>query len=365
MPTGKNVRCSLRCSNLSLFFGFALPVLFLKLNLAKMETKSNLSKFAKFAWFVLAYNVAVILWGAFLRASLSGDGCGKYWLTCGGEVVPSEPQFKTVIEFTHRLSTGLAFVFVLLLFAWAFRKFEKGHSARKTAFASFIFIIFEALIGAGLVLTGNTAENWTPSRPFWMAAHLVTTFSLLAALALTAWFAGGGKPFGFNVRQRILVLLAIGVAGIFLVGMSGSVAALSSMLFPSSNLAEGVARDFSSSSHVLLRLRVSHPILSISVGIFLAVLAGWFKSQAAENFRVKRWANVLTGLIFVQFAAGLLTLLTLAPIIMQLVHLFLADAVWIAFVFLAASILAETKVFAETKFSAKQTAQSFIRESQT
>jgi heme A synthase len=328
-----------------------------------METKSNLIKFVRFSWFVLAYNVAVILWGAFLRASLSGDGCGQHWLTCGGEVIPSAPQFKTVIEFTHRLSTGLAFILVLLLFAWAFRQFEKGHYARKTAFASFIFIIIEALIGAGLVLTGNTAENWTPSRPFWMAAHLVTTFSLLAVLALTAWFAAGGKPFIFNVRRQILILLAIGVAGIFLVGMSGSLAALSSMLFPSSNLAEGIAQDFSSSSHILLRLRVSHPILSISVGIYLAFLAGWFKSQAGGDFRVNRWANVLTILIFVQFAAGLLTLLTLAPIVMQLIHLFLADAVWVAFVFLSASILAETKIFAETDFSAKQPtiAASLIR----
>ncbi len=306
-----------------------------------MNGELKLSGFARYAWFVLAYNIIVILWGAFLRASLSGDGCGQHWLTCGGEVVPSAPQFKTVIEFSHRLSTGLAFFVVLLLFVWAFRKFTKGDYVRKMAFASFGLIIVEALIGAGLVLTGNTAGNWTSSRPFWMAAHLITTFSLLATLTLTAWFAGGGKTFGFNVSRKILIFLSVGVVGILLIGMSGSVAALSSMLFPSTSLAEGLARDFSPASHILLRLRVSHPILSIAFGTFLIFFAGWLKPQFKENVRVNRWADVLSILVLIQFASGAVTLLTHAPILMQIVHLLLADLVWIAFVLLSANILAE------------------------
>lgn len=309
-----------------------------------MHAELKLSGFAKYARFVLAYNIVVILWGAFLRASLSGDGCGEYWLTCGGEIVPSAPEFKTVIEFTHRLSTGLAFIFVVLLFVWAFRKFGKSDSARKMAFASFVFIVFEALIGAGLVLTGNTAGNWTPSRPFWMAAHLITTFSLLAVLSLTAWFAGGGKPFGFDVPRKTLLLLAIAVAGIFLVGLSGTVAALSSMLFPSASLSESLAKDFADTSHILLRLRVSHPIISILVGAFLGFSAYWFKTKFADNFWINRWANLLMLLVGAQLAFGSLTLLMLAPIVMQLGHLLLADAVWIVFVLMAANVLAEESV---------------------
>ena len=304
-----------------------------------MSAELNLSKFAKYAWFVLGYNLLVILWGAFLRASLSGDGCGQHWLTCNGEIVPNAPQFKTVIEFSHRVSTGLAFIFVLGLFVWAIIKFKKPSGIRKMAFASFVFIVFEALIGAGLVLTGNTAENLTPTRPFWMAAHLVTTFSLLAALALTVWFAGGEKYFTFNAPRKILVLLAIAVLGFLLVGMSGSVAALSSMLFPSSSLSEGLAKDFSATSNILLRLRVSHPILSISVGVYLAFLAGWLKARAKNDFWINRWANVLTIIVLVQFAAGILTFLLLAPVVMQLVHLLLADLLWISFILLSVSVL--------------------------
>jgi heme A synthase len=318
-----------------------------------MNRETKLSSFAGYAWFVLAYNVVVILWGVFLRASKSGDGCGQHWLTCHGEIIPSAPEMKTVIEFSHRLTSGLAFITVLVLLIWAFRKFGKNHPIRKTAVVSFVFIVTEALVGAGLVLTGNTAETLTASRPFWMAGHLINTFILLAFLSLTAWFAAGGKPFTFRAPPKVLLFLGIAVAGIFLVGMSGSVAALSSMLFPSETLTQGITKDFSATSHILLRLRVSHPILSIMVGVFLVFLAGWLKSKAAGNLRTSRWANVLTILIVAQFAFGALTLLTLAPILMQIGHLLLADAVWIAFVLLSASFLAEKSEASEFTVTTK------------
>lgn len=319
----------------------------------RMNRETKLSSFTRYAWFVLAYNVVVILWGVFLRASKSGDGCGQHWLTCHGEVIPSAPEMKTVIEFSHRLTSGLAFFAVLILLVWAFRRFGKNHPIRKTAVVSFIFIITEALVGAGLVLTGNTAETLTAARPFWMAGHLINTFILLAFLSLTAWFAGGGKPFNFKSQSKVLLFLGIAVLGIFFVGMSGSVAALSSMLFPSVTLTEGVAKDFSATSHILLRLRVSHPILSIMVGVFLVFLGGWLKAKAKENFRVGRWANILTILIVVQFAFGALTLLTLAPILMQIGHLLLADAIWIVFVLLSASFLAEQNEASEVLLPTK------------
>lgn len=321
-----------------------------------MKAELKLDKFAKYAWFVLAYNVLVILWGVFLRASKSGDGCGQHWLTCQGEVIPSAPEMKTVIEFSHRLTSGLAFVAVLILLIWAFRKYAKGHHIRKTAFVSFIFIITEALVGAGLVLTGNTAEALTAARPFWMAGHLLNTFILLAFLSLTAWFASGEKSLRFKSEPKALLLLILAIVGIFFIGMSGSVAALSSMLFPSVSVAEGVAKDFSETSNILLRLRVSHPIVSIFVGVFIIFLTGWLKSKANGNVEVKRWANVLSVLILVQFAWGALTFFTLAPIVMQLGHLLLADAIWIAFVLMSASFLAEREYSEPVSFAAAKKA---------
>jgi heme A synthase len=308
-----------------------------------METQATakLSYFARYTWCALAFNLLVIIWGVFLRASKSGDGCGQHWLTCNGEVIPAAPQLKTIIEFSHRLTSGLALIGVVILVIWAFRAFAKGDILRKMAVASLVFIIMEALVGAGLVLTGNTAENLTPTRPLWMAAHLINTFALVAILSLTAWFASGGSTFNFNVPRKTLILLAIGVLGVFIVGMSGSTAALSSMLFPSATLAEGFAKDFSDTSHFLLRLRISHPILSIALGIYLFCLALWVIKNSPENFWPKRWANVLTVIVLLQLLAGGLTLVTLAPIVMQLIHLLLADLLWISFVLMSAEFLAE------------------------
>ncbi len=308
-----------------------------------MDEKPKLDKFAKFAWFVLVYNVIVILWGVFLRASKSGDGCGQHWLTCGGEIVPSAPELKTVIEFSHRITSALDGFIVIALLVWTFFKWKKGETnsrVLKTAIGSFVFVIVEGLLGAGLVLTGNTAETLTAARPFWMAAHLLTTLILLTFLTLTAWFASGGKPFNFAVAPKVKLFFLLAIFGFLLVGMSGSVAALSSMIFPAATLSEGVAKDFSETSHVLLRLRVFHPILSVALGVFLIFFTGWIKSKAAENAIVKRCANVLSILVFAQIAWGALTFLTLAPIVMQLVHLLLADAIWITFVLMTAAYLA-------------------------
>ena len=323
----------------------------------------KLSKFARYAWFVLAYNIVVIIWGVFLRASKSGDGCGQHWLTCHGEVIPSAPELKTVIEFSHRITSMLDGFIVIGLLVWAFinwraAKNEKSRLILKMAIGSFAFVVVEGLLGAGLVLTGNTADTLTAARPFWMAAHLITTLVLLTFLTLTAWFASGGKRFDFKAQPKVLLFLSLAIVGILFVGLSGSVAALSSMIFPSESLTEGFAKDFSSASHILLRLRVSHPILSVSVGVYLIFVAGWLKTKAKDNQAVSRWANALTILVLIQFASGAVTLLTLAPIVMQIIHLLLADAVWIAFVLLSASVLAKDESFAAAEFPVKTRSSS-------
>jgi heme a synthase len=297
----------------------------------------KLDRFAKYAWFVLIYNLLVIVWGVFLRASKSGDGCGQHWLTCNGDLIPSAPELKTVIEFSHRIMSGLSVIFVLILFIWAFRKYKKHAFIRKTGFWSFIFILLEAAIGGLLVLTGSTAESITPGRPFYMAGHLIITFGLLLFLSLTAWFANTVVAFDFNKSRKLIWLLIIAVIGIFLVGMSGSTAALSSMLFPVNSLSEGFLQDFSSTSHILLRLRILHPIFSVSLSVFLFFTATWVKKLANKDFWTVRWANILQGLILLQLIIGGVTLITLAPIVMQLIHLLLADFVWISMVLLAAS----------------------------
>ncbi|HEV7700781.1 MAG TPA: COX15/CtaA family protein [Pyrinomonadaceae bacterium] len=306
-----------------------------------MVGREKLTAFARYAWLVLGWNLLVILWGVFLRASKSGDGCGQHWLTCQGEVIPSAPQLKTIIEYSHRITSFLAFVSVVVLVIWTVRRFAKGSPIRRTAVLSLVFVVTEGLVGAGLVLTGNTADTLTAARPFWMAGHLINTFILLAFLTLTARYAGGGSRVSFLHEPKALVAIAAGALAVFIVGITGSIAALASMLFPSGTLSEGLAADLSSTSHTLLRLRLLHPIIAILTSVLLIFTTSWL-SKVAKDAATKRWANILALLVVGQLAFGAATLLTLAPIVMQLGHLFLADAIWISYVLLTANFLALT-----------------------
>lgn len=307
-----------------------------------MATIGKISAFAKYACFALAFNVLVILWGVFLRASKSGDGCGEHWLTCHGEVIPSAPELKTIIEFSHRMSTAIDGIVMLVLLGWAIKIWYSARNRQAkqiliAAAASMFFVITEAAVGAGLVLTGNTAEAITDARPFWAIGHLVNTFVLLAFLTLTIWFATDERRFSLRGKERSIVLIAIAVVGLLFVGMSGSLAALSNMLFPSASVAEGIAKDFSAASNVILRLRLSHPILSILVAVYVIFVSGYLKKSGSRA--VAKWSNWLSILVLVQIAFGAATLLTLGPIIMQLGHLLLADLIWIVFVLFASNSL--------------------------
>lgn len=309
-----------------------------------MATTGKMSAFAKYACFTLAFNVLVILWGVFLRASKSGDGCGEHWLTCHGEVIPSAPELKTIIEFSHRMSTAIDGIVMLILLGWAIKIWYSARDRQAkqiliAAAASMFFVITEAAVGAGLVLTGNTAEAITDARPFWAIGHLVNTFVLLAFLTLTIWFATGERRFSLRDKERSIALIAIAVAGLLFVGMSGSLAALSNMLFPSASIAEGIAKDFSAASNVILRLRLSHPILSILIAVYIIFVSGYLKQRSGRDRAVAKWSNWLSILVLVQIAFGAATLLTLGPIVMQLGHLLLADMIWIVFVLFAASSL--------------------------
>ncbi|MCS6875200.1 MAG: COX15/CtaA family protein [Pyrinomonadaceae bacterium] len=294
--------------------------------------------FRRYSLLVLAYNLIVILWGVFLRASRSGDGCGQHWLTCHGEIIPSAPELKTLIEFSHRVTSAIAFLLVLGLLIWAFRKYDKGNAIRRTSLGAFVFIITEALIGAGLVLTGNTAENLTPTRPLWMAGHLLNTFILIAFLTLTVWLAYGREMFSLKVETKFIVMILIAIFGILFISITGSIAALSNLIFPSESIAEGIAKDFSSTSHLLVRLRVSHPIASILVSVYLIFFADLLKNAKPSEV-VSFWAKSLSILIIAQLVSGAITLLTLSPILMQVMHLLLADLVWINFLLLVISFL--------------------------
>ena len=289
-------------------------------------------RFAQSAWTVLAFNLLVILWGALVRASHSGEGCADRWPLCNGTLIPHAAEIATLIEFTHRVSTGIAFLSVVAMAIWAFHSF-RSEPVFRSAVASLGFLIAEALLGAGLVLFRYTGTNATAGRAIYLAAHLANTLALLAALTLTAWWASGHRRIQWmNPQARALGWVIVAA---ILTAITGSITALSDTLFPHASLNAGLAADFSFASPILLRLRVLHPFIASAAGMFIAITAARFRGQS-------RFADAVITLVMLQIAAGGLNLVLLAPVWMQIVHLLIADLLWIALILLSASLLEQS-----------------------
>jgi cytochrome c oxidase assembly protein subunit 15 len=304
-----------------------------------MSSAESSRAFRVFSWSALVYTLAVVLWGAFVRATGSGAGCGDHWPVCNGEVVPRMPSVQTLIEYTHRVTSGLAMVLAVVLCVWGLRAHAKGHPVRKAAVASLVLMMTEALVGAGLVLFKMVADNPSLARAWWMAAHLINTFLLVGAMALTAWWAEGRERVVARGQGLVGWLLAGSLVGVLVLGVSGAIAALGDTLFPATSLAEGWRQDMSPTAHVLLRLRVLHPVLAVLVGAGV-VFSSALVARLRPSPEVRRAAGLLGVLYAVQLVAGLVNLVLLAPVWMQLVHLLLADGVWIVLVRLSAAGLA-------------------------
>jgi heme A synthase len=295
---------------------------------------------ARFAWMVLAYNVAVVGWGAYVRATGSGAGCGAHWPLCNGEVLPRAASVATLIEFSHRATSGLALVAIAVLVFVTFRTCRAGHPARAGAVMSGVLILTEAAVGAGLVLFQLVADNATMARAMFIAVHLLNTFLLLAALTLTAWWLTVGVP--FTAHRRGMATLVTGCVALLIAGASGAVAALGDTLFPAQSLVESLRADLSFTSHLLIRLRVFHPVLAVVAAVVVGACAARLgRSGAAPN---PRGGRIVTAIALGQIALGFFNVVMLAPVWLQLAHLLVADALWIGFVLLGAHALTDRAV---------------------
>ena len=302
----------------------------------------------RFAWAVLVYNVAVIVWGSAVRATSSGGGCGEHWPLCNGTLVQHHPAVATLIELTHRATSGVDLVCVLALFFWTFAAVPRRHLARVGAAAVLVLTLNEALIGALLVELGLVAHNLSPARAVYLGLHLTNTLLLLAALALTAHFLsrrgmGGPGTVRGSVAVRSPGLALTGLTATLIVGVTGSLAALGDTLYPAHNLLGAIAQDFSAGSSWLLRIRWVHPAISFVAGAFICwlVVRTW---EGSEDVASRPLALTVVLLLGFQYLLGVADVALLAPVWLQMAHLLGADLLWIALVVLAARICVVPKV---------------------
>ncbi len=300
---------------------------------------------ANYAWFFVFYLMGVILFGAWVRITGSGAGCGDHWPTCHGEVIPIAPNTKTMIEFTHRVTSGLCGVFGLVLIVWSFIKRRAG-KAFYGALITMAFIIIEALVGAGIVLKELVADDDSVARAIVVAIHLVNTLVLMGAASLTAWWAGGGSAHlegAVRAKKLTTALLGFGVVMLLATSMSGAVTALGDTLFPvDPTLGEGllarVKGDLSATRHFLVRLRVLHPVIAIFTAAYVLFLGNRMLSKK-ERPQARSWALILSISVVCQVLIGVVNIALAAPGWVQLFHLLVAQFVWISLVLLSASSL--------------------------
>jgi heme a synthase len=287
--------------------------------------------FIRFAWIALAMSVLVIVWGAVVRATGSGAGCGSHWPLCNGDVVPLAPTVATIIEFVHRLTSGLVMILAVGLVVMARRTFPAGHAARKWAAISLIFMLLEAAIGAGIVLLKLVEGNTSALRAGYVGGHLVNTLLLVAAMTTTIWNADASSPgqnrastpsppSGFSIAMVLMLFVAA----------SGAIVALGDTLFPSESLRAGLAADLDPTAHFLIRLRVWHPILAAAVASYLFLIAWRHPAFAGELQATPR--QLVMFLIAFQVGLGVINLMLLAPLTLQMAHLLVSNLLWIALV---------------------------------
>lgn len=287
-------------------------------------------RFRQYAWFFVAYLVVVILFGAWVRIEGAGAGCGNHWPTCNGDVIPQAPGEKTIIEFTHRVTSGLCGIFALILVVWSWRVSPRVFWA---SLVTLVFVMLEGFIGAVLVKKELVAGDASLSRAVVISLHLVNTMLLVAAAATTAWWASRRREqAALYVGRGILAAMLL---ALLLTNATGAVTALGDTLFPKQPALDGsllaqVQNDLSVGQHFLVRLRIVHPMVAVFsalfvVGVFLALQ----RKKEIHGLPVHRLLKSGQHAVFTQLALGVVNILLAAPGWMQILHLLVAQGVWV------------------------------------
>lgn len=289
------------------------------MNQGELQQNKNGNNFL-FANICYLLTIFVIAWGAFVRATHSGAGCGKHWPMCNGEVLPLTSSIETLIEFTHRTTSGLSAVMVFCLWWWIGRP-THNTLLKKMIVCALAFMGVEVMVGASLVLFGWVKDDTSGIRAVVIALHLLNSFLLLASLnAVTILTRVGSELSRLRFTKEQIVLVSL----FLLTGSFGAVTALGDTLFPAISVSAGLTQDFSFDSHFLLQLRILHPLLALASAYSLIR----FAALRLEIEFCRTEAKGLLLAVCAQVVIGITAIIFLAPIYLQLLHLTGAMLVW-------------------------------------
>lgn len=318
------------------------------------ETLHRATNFIRYAWFVVAYLVGVILWGAIVRATGSGAGCGNHWPDCNGQIIPQADSIETLIEFSHRLTSGFSGILIIILLIWAFRLLPVRKFVRYMAFMTFVFVLIEGGLGAALVRLELVEDNASTLRAVAIALHLVNTLILLGWASLTAWGASQNQPIRIVAGARTRIMLIVALLSFAVMSAAGAVTALGDTLFLSGVIGPGT----DGVEHFLISLRAWHPALAIAVSAYLFAI-GYMLQRQYDNPLIDKQINLLYMLVSLQVGMGILNIVLKAPIWMQVTHLLIADSLWLLLIVLSANLMV-TESATQEKQKSIQDSESII-----
>ena len=291
-----------------------------------------MNRFSRFSWFLLVWTVLVIAFGTVVRATNSGAGCGKFWPLCGEDLIPTFDVFHTIVEFTHRMMSGSLILMVFALTFWGNQLYRQDPTRKRMVWLVLFFVLVESALGAGLVLLGLVEDNSSYLRIMAVSIHLLNTFLLLGVITINAWWSNHQitRP-ALNTSGRPYVIGFI--VFIAIIGATGAVTALADTLFPSSSLAHTIEEQLRPDGHILVYLRIYHPIIAIALGSLMVwVLANLIHTEHPVGQRIKLGIILSIG---AQFLLGMANIYFLTPLGIQVAHLVLADVIWILCVLLS------------------------------
>jgi len=297
-------------------------------------------KLGKWSWALLWLTVGVIVGGALVRATGSGDGCGESWPRCEGSLFPLGGGTEISIEFAHRLATVLLAIALVTLLMVARRSGVVGKRVQRGLKWAGVFFMGEVIIGAVLVLAGWVDQDASIGRTVVVPLHLVNTFLLLGAIVVVVHVANGGAWPRLDLKRRSHQLGLVSLGAILLVGATGGLNALADSLFPADSLLEGIRAEFGSAAPFLVRVRTIHPVVAVAGGLTVLML---LRSPSFDGSRrVGPLADMAALLVGVEVAIGILNVALLTPVEVQLVHLLVADMLWIVTALAVVRVVAAT-----------------------
>ena len=282
----------------------------------------KLNSYSKLGLFL---SIVSILAGAFVRATGSGDGCGATWPTCKGRIIPALTDTSELIEFSHRSVSGLLLVVTLIIFSKT-RRFQKGSLVKVVTNYLTFFVIFEAIIGAIIVLFEWVGLNSSLPRIVAVPIHLVNTFGLLGCYAILYKIIEDDLKEIKSIFNKNFILISL----LFLLsGATGSITALADVLFPSASFIEGFLEDFDKTSEALTRLRILHPIISSALSVVLYVYSTRINKKYGVNVKL------LKTFVIVAVLLGVFNVISNIVLPLSILHLAIADFLWISYIYVS------------------------------